>query len=207
MTSGPINNHPPVAKCKNVTVTAGPNCTADANIDDGSFDVDGASGTLAYYFSLGRGLGDRTFLAEGDLSGARAALKADVSLVKAWKADKAGIGEELEPHPQPHFLARLAGQTAEQTVDAAATRIPLTLVCSAANRGVTSARTPAATPGYGFEPTTATRKLRLRRMSAARSILCSARTSGRSLYQSVGAITGKVCRIVFTSSSSDQFSM
>jgi hypothetical protein len=40
LTSGPINNHPPVAKCKNVTVTAGANCTADANIDDGSFDVD-----------------------------------------------------------------------------------------------------------------------------------------------------------------------
>src|SRR3954452_1324918 len=33
---------------------------------DGSFDVDGGSGTLAYYFSLGRGLGDRTFLAEGE---------------------------------------------------------------------------------------------------------------------------------------------
>ncbi|HEV8583043.1 MAG TPA: 3,4-dehydroadipyl-CoA semialdehyde dehydrogenase [Thermoanaerobaculia bacterium] len=33
---------------------------------DGSFDVDGGSGTLAYYFSLGRGLGDRTFLSEGE---------------------------------------------------------------------------------------------------------------------------------------------
>jgi 3,4-dehydroadipyl-CoA semialdehyde dehydrogenase len=33
---------------------------------DGSFDVDGGSGTLAYYFALGRGLGDRTFLAEGE---------------------------------------------------------------------------------------------------------------------------------------------
>src|SRR5215203_3701606 len=33
---------------------------------DGSFDIDGATGTLAYYFSLGRGLGDRTFLSEGD---------------------------------------------------------------------------------------------------------------------------------------------
>jgi 3,4-dehydroadipyl-CoA semialdehyde dehydrogenase len=33
---------------------------------DGSFDVDGASGTLAYYAALGKGLGDRTFLAEGD---------------------------------------------------------------------------------------------------------------------------------------------
>ncbi|HEV2844474.1 MAG TPA: 3,4-dehydroadipyl-CoA semialdehyde dehydrogenase [Thermoanaerobaculia bacterium] len=33
---------------------------------DGSFDIDGASGTLAYYFSVGRGLGDRTFISEGD---------------------------------------------------------------------------------------------------------------------------------------------
>ncbi len=33
---------------------------------DGSFDVDGASGTLAYYASLGKGLGDRTFLTEGE---------------------------------------------------------------------------------------------------------------------------------------------
>jgi 3,4-dehydroadipyl-CoA semialdehyde dehydrogenase len=33
---------------------------------DGSFDVDGGSGTLAYYFALGKGLGDRTFLTEGE---------------------------------------------------------------------------------------------------------------------------------------------
>src|SRR4030095_12465214 len=32
---------------------------------DGSFDVDGGSGTLAYYFSLGRGPGERTFLSQG----------------------------------------------------------------------------------------------------------------------------------------------
>jgi 3,4-dehydroadipyl-CoA semialdehyde dehydrogenase len=33
---------------------------------DGSFDVDGASGTLAYYFSLAKHLGNRRFLVEGD---------------------------------------------------------------------------------------------------------------------------------------------
>jgi oxepin-CoA hydrolase/3-oxo-5,6-dehydrosuberyl-CoA semialdehyde dehydrogenase len=33
---------------------------------DGAFDVDGASGTLAYYSLLARGLGERPFLAEGD---------------------------------------------------------------------------------------------------------------------------------------------
>ena len=33
---------------------------------DGSFDVDGASGTLAYYAMLSKSLGDRTFLVEGE---------------------------------------------------------------------------------------------------------------------------------------------
>src|SRR5262245_13739006 len=33
---------------------------------DGSFDVDGASGTLAYYSSVAKNLGDRHFLVEGD---------------------------------------------------------------------------------------------------------------------------------------------
>lgn len=33
---------------------------------DGAFDIDGASGTLAYYGGLGRSLGERTFLTEGD---------------------------------------------------------------------------------------------------------------------------------------------
>src|SRR5262249_54307802 len=33
---------------------------------DGSFDIDGASGTLAYYFSLAKHLGNRKFLIEGD---------------------------------------------------------------------------------------------------------------------------------------------
>jgi len=33
---------------------------------DGAFDVDGATGTLAYYGAIGRGLGDRPLLVEGD---------------------------------------------------------------------------------------------------------------------------------------------
>ena len=33
---------------------------------DGKFDVDGAAGTLAFYAKLGAGLGDRTWLADGD---------------------------------------------------------------------------------------------------------------------------------------------
>ena len=37
-----------------------------ATASDGSFDVDGASGTLAYYAALSKSLGDRHFLPEGD---------------------------------------------------------------------------------------------------------------------------------------------
>jgi len=33
---------------------------------DGSFDIDGASGTLAYYFAIGKTLGERGFLTEGE---------------------------------------------------------------------------------------------------------------------------------------------
>ncbi len=33
---------------------------------DGGFDLDGATGTLAYYSAIGKRLGDRTFLTEGD---------------------------------------------------------------------------------------------------------------------------------------------
>ena len=39
--SCPTPNQVPVAKCKNVTVSAGANCTANASVDDGSFDPDG----------------------------------------------------------------------------------------------------------------------------------------------------------------------
>jgi oxepin-CoA hydrolase/3-oxo-5,6-dehydrosuberyl-CoA semialdehyde dehydrogenase len=35
-------------------------------VSDGAFDIDGASGTLAYYATLGKRLGDRTFLIEGE---------------------------------------------------------------------------------------------------------------------------------------------
>jgi Subtilase family len=37
---GPVNRTP-VAKAKNVTVAAGPDCSANASVDDGSFDADG----------------------------------------------------------------------------------------------------------------------------------------------------------------------
>jgi hypothetical protein len=38
---------PPAAKCKDVTVSAGSNCTADTSIDDGSYDVNGSPITIS----------------------------------------------------------------------------------------------------------------------------------------------------------------
>jgi hypothetical protein len=35
-----VLNRPPVARCHDVTVSAGPNCAADASVDNGSFDPD-----------------------------------------------------------------------------------------------------------------------------------------------------------------------
>jgi hypothetical protein len=43
----PVPASPPIAICKNVTVTAGPNCTANASIDGGSYDAGGLPITLA----------------------------------------------------------------------------------------------------------------------------------------------------------------
>jgi hypothetical protein len=39
MTWGPVNN-PPVAMCRNVTVSADANCSANVSIDNGSYDPD-----------------------------------------------------------------------------------------------------------------------------------------------------------------------
>jgi hypothetical protein len=43
----PLENQPPVAVCRDVTVEAGSSCEADADVDDGSFDPDGDPITLA----------------------------------------------------------------------------------------------------------------------------------------------------------------
>jgi len=45
-TARAVVNQVPVAKCKNVTVSAGPACTASASVDNGSLDPDGDSITL-----------------------------------------------------------------------------------------------------------------------------------------------------------------
>ena len=39
-------NQPPVAQCQNVTVPAGPTCTANASVDNGSFDPEGGTLTI-----------------------------------------------------------------------------------------------------------------------------------------------------------------
>ena len=45
--SSQIIHAPPTAKCKDVTVSAGPTCTASTSIDNGSNDPDGEAVTLA----------------------------------------------------------------------------------------------------------------------------------------------------------------
>jgi hypothetical protein len=46
--TGPlVVNHPPVAQCQDVSVSAGAGCLADADVDDGSFDPDGDPITLS----------------------------------------------------------------------------------------------------------------------------------------------------------------
>ena len=42
----PISNNPPIARCQNVTVFAGADCTASASVDNGSFDPDGNPTTI-----------------------------------------------------------------------------------------------------------------------------------------------------------------
>ena len=42
-----VSNTPPIAQCQNVSVSAVANCTADASVDNGSYDPDGGSVTLS----------------------------------------------------------------------------------------------------------------------------------------------------------------
>jgi hypothetical protein len=51
-------NNPPVAQCKDVPVAAGPSCTANASIDNGSYDPDGDPITIAYSPAGPYSLGD-----------------------------------------------------------------------------------------------------------------------------------------------------
>jgi hypothetical protein len=65
-------NRPPVAVCRDVTVSAGPTCTADASIDNGSYDPDGDGITLdqspAGPYSLGTTLVTLTVTDDDGLS-------------------------------------------------------------------------------------------------------------------------------------------
>jgi hypothetical protein len=58
--SSQIIHAPPTAKCKDVTVSAGPTCTASASIDNGSSDPDGEAVTLAQSPPGPYALGDTT---------------------------------------------------------------------------------------------------------------------------------------------------
>jgi hypothetical protein len=75
-------NRPPVAKCKDVSVPAGEGCTASASIDDGTFDPEGDSFTLAQDPSGPYALGQtEVTLTATDIHGASATCTAMVTVV------------------------------------------------------------------------------------------------------------------------------
>jgi hypothetical protein len=79
-------NVPPVARCQNVTVSAGPTCTANASINNGSFDPDGGPVTLVQSppgpYSLGT---TPVTLTVTDILGAAAMCTATVTVVDTTK--------------------------------------------------------------------------------------------------------------------------
>jgi len=85
-------NQVPVAKAKNVTVDAGPDCTANASVDDGSFDPDGdplvITQSPAGPYPLGA---TNVLLTVKDPSGATSQATATVTVVDATGPDVSGV--------------------------------------------------------------------------------------------------------------------
>jgi hypothetical protein len=85
-------NQVPVARAKNVTVSAGPDCTANASIDDGSFDPDGDPLTITQSPAGPYPLGTtNVLLTVVDPSGATAQATATVTVVDNTGPDITGI--------------------------------------------------------------------------------------------------------------------
>lgn len=75
-------NAPPVAKCKSVTVSAGANCSADASINDSSYDLNGDPITLTQSPAGPYSLGDTLVtLTVTDTQGASDSCQATVTVV------------------------------------------------------------------------------------------------------------------------------
>jgi YVTN family beta-propeller protein len=78
----PARNHPPTALCHDVTVAAGPSCTAGASIDNGSFDPDGDTFTSSQAPAGPYSLGSTSVtLTVTDSSGASSQCTATVMVV------------------------------------------------------------------------------------------------------------------------------
>ncbi len=91
------SNHPPVARCKDVTLSAGANCQASASVDDGSFDPDGDSLTLSQSPPGPYGLGTRTVtLTVTDSHGASSSCMGTVTVTNHPPSADAGPDRTVE---------------------------------------------------------------------------------------------------------------
>src|SRR5262249_52896142 len=90
--TGAPPNHPPVAKAKNVTVFADNTCTANASINDGSFDPDGDRLTITQSplgpYPIGV---TSVLLTVKDPSGATSQATANVTVVDNTPPDVTGL--------------------------------------------------------------------------------------------------------------------
>jgi hypothetical protein len=85
-------NGVPVAKAKNVTVSAGPDCTANASVDDGSFDPDGDPLTITQSPAGPYPLGTTSvLLTVNDPRGATSQATANVTVVDNTGPDVTGV--------------------------------------------------------------------------------------------------------------------
>jgi hypothetical protein len=92
-----VSNRPPTAQCQNVTVPAGPTCTANASIDNGSFDPDGDPITLSQSPPGPYPLGMTTVtLTVTDSHGAMSTCMATATVTNAAPMANAGLDQTVD---------------------------------------------------------------------------------------------------------------
>jgi hypothetical protein len=109
-------NQVPVAKAKNVTVPAGPDCTANASVDDGSFDPDGDPITITQSPAGPYPIGTtNALLTVKDPRGATSQASATVTVVDATAPDVTAVSAS------PTLLWPASHQMVPVTINYAAT--------------------------------------------------------------------------------------